>query len=357
MFHPLTVRAVYPETDSAVSVVFDVPEVLKSSFAFQPGQYLTVRHYLDGEEIRRCYSICSGLDEKELRIAIKAVPYGRFSTFATTRLQRGDVLDIGVPDGRFCPSLNPDKAESHVFFAAGSGITPILSIIRSILVTEPCSQVTLFYGNRRAGSILFREALDDLKNRYISRLRIFHVLSLEHQEAELLNGRLDHEKIKRLLDVFVDVGSIDGFWICGPAGMAASARSVLFEHGVPADKMHFELFSASGADRAGAENQRLVMGNMAGNMTDVALILDGRRHYFRMRQGDRLLDAGLDAGLDLPFSCRSGVCATCRVRMIEGGGHMNESWGLTETEMEAGFVLACQLRPSSERLIVDFDAI
>jgi len=354
-FNTLTVSDVRHETDDTVSIRFDVPPALADVYQFQPGQYVTVRTDLDGEDIRRSYSICAGVPEGELRIAVKAVADGRFSTYANTRLKPGDVLDVMAPMGRFTTAIEPEKEKSYVLFAAGSGITPVISIIKTVLELEPHSDVTLFYGNRRTPSIIFREEIEDLKNRYMGRLRVFHVLSRESQDVDLLYGRLDRAKVDALLDSFVDVEDIDHFFICGPEAMITDTRAALEARGVPGQHIHFELFTTPGQGKDAAA-QAAERRAASGENTRVTVILDGMRTEFDMDRAETVLDAGHEAGLDLPFACKGGVCATCRCKVIEGEAKMDTNYGLEADEVAAGHVLSCQARPTSDHLVVDFDA-
>lgn len=356
-FHPLTVREVRRETDDTVSILFDVPDELKDAFKFQHGQYLTLKYDMEGEELRRSYSICSGVPEGELRVAVKSVPGGKFSTWANTILRQGGAIDVMAPMGRFTTPLEPDRAKSYVLFAAGSGITPVMSIIKTVLALEPKSDITLFYGNRSTGSIIFREQIEDLKNRFMGRLRVFHVLSREKQDLEVLNGRIDQEKSGRLLDVLTDVEDTDSFFLCGPEGMIEDVRASLAERGVDKKKVHFELFTTPGATPAqvAAREEQRKKAEASGETTRVTVVMDGDRWEFDMPRGESVLEAGHDAGLDLPFACKGGVCATCRAKVVDGSVTMEENWGLDDEEVEQGFVLTCQSHPTSDRLTVDFD--
>lgn len=350
-FHSLTVAEVRHETDDCVSVRFDLPASLQEAFRFQHGQYLTLKTLIDGEEVRRSYSICAGVPENELRVAVKTVPGGKFSSYANGRLKPGDVLEVMAPQGRFTTPIEPEKAKSYVLFAAGSGITPVISIAKTVLALEPESEVTLFYGNRRTTSVIFREEIEDLKNRFMGRLRVFHVLSRESQDVDLLHGRLDRAKVDRLLDALVDVSEIDHVFVCGPEEMTNAVRAACAERGIADGHVHFELF---GTPVAGAANRNEPV--ITGEKTRVTVILDGLRTEFDMDRGSNVLDAGRDAGLDLPFACKGGVCATCRCQVVEGEVEMAVNYGLEPSEVAAGHVLSCQARPKTDALVVDFDA-
>jgi len=358
-FQPLTVTDVRRETSDTVSIAFDLPRDLKETFAYQPGQYLTLRAILEGEEVRRSYSICAGLPDGELRVAVKMVPGGRFSTWANQALKPGDTIEAMSPMGRFTAPVEPEKAKSYVLFAAGSGITPVMSILRTVLALEPDSDVTLFYGNRTTGSIIFREALEDLKNRYMGRLRVFHVLSREKQDVELFQGRIDADKAGRLLDGLCDVEAIDHVFVCGPEPMINGVREAAEARGLDKKKVHFELFTSPGEQsKAPARATEAAEERDAGATVHVTLRMDGDVWQFDMPHGETVLDAAHDAGLDVPFSCKGGVCATCRCKVTEGVVEMENNYSLDDDEVEAGFVLSCQARPTegTTSLEVDFDA-
>lgn len=357
-FHALRVQSIRPETEDAVSIVFEIPADLAGQFRYVPGQYLTLRRDFDGTDVRRSYSICSGADDGDLRVAVKAIPGGVFSTWATTQLKAGETLQVMEPAGRFGITPDPGRAASYVLFAAGSGITPVLAILKSLLSREPGSDVTLFYGNRNSQSIMFREELEDLKNRYMGRLRVFHVLSRERQEVDLFNGRIDRAKVADLLKVLVDATAVEGFYLCGPEGMVEDVKAALAAGGVEPGRIHAELFTAPGASKvAGGPTREETRRRAAasGEVSHVTVIMDGDRWDFDMPRGDYVLDAGQEAGLDLPFACKGGVCATCRAKVVEGQAVMDQNWGLEPEEVEAGYVLTCQARPASDRMVVDFD--
>lgn len=353
-FHALTVAEVRRETDDCVSIRFDVPESLRDAYRFQQGQYLTLKTVIDGEEVRRSYSICAGVPDEELRVAVKSVPGGRFSTWANQGLKAGDVIEVMQPAGRFTTPIEPDKAKTYVLFASGSGITPVISIVRTVLALEPLATVTLFYGNRKGSGIIFREEVEDLKNRFMQRFRVFHVLSRDVQQVELLRGRLDRAKVDTLLDALVQVDSVDHFFICGPEGMTADVRESLSARGVAPEKVHFELFGVPGQSRAANRND--APESLTGETSTVTLTLDGLSTEFQMDRGLTLLDAGREAGLDLPYACKGGVCATCRCKVVAGEVRMDVNYGLEPHEVESGYVLSCQSHPITCTVNVDFDA-
>ncbi|MSQ73220.1 MAG: phenylacetate-CoA oxygenase/reductase subunit PaaK [Betaproteobacteria bacterium] len=356
-FHRLAVAQVRRETPDAVSVAFAVPPALKADFRFRQGQFLTLRAELDGQEVRRAYSICCSVQDYErdgeLRVAIKRVDGGRFSTFANDALQSGRILEVMTPDGRFFSDLDADKHKHYVAFAAGSGITPVLSIIKTTLAAEPASRFALLYGNRTLASVLFCEELEDLKDRYLGRFTLYHVLSRDAQEVELFNGRLDREKCAIFLETLLHPASIDEAFICGPASMIEEADSALRASGVPAARIHVERFGLPGeAPRAA----RALPAIPAGAMADVTVIADGKTRRIRVPyDGDALLDAALHAGMDVPYACKSGVCCTCRARVLEGELKMDRNYTLERGEMDRGFVLTCQSHPVSERVVVSYD--
>lgn len=354
-FHPLTVTEVRRETADSVSIRFAVPEDLKAAFAFVPGQYLTLRRSIDGEEIRRSYSICSGLDDGDLRVGVKQVRGGAFSRYANETLRPGDVVEAMPPAGRF--TAVPDVANSrHVLcVAAGSGITPVLSIVRSLLSREPGTRVTLVYGNRTSAGAMFAEEIEDLKNRHLGRFGVVHVLSREPQDVELLNGRIDARKLEAFAGGVLDLASVTDAYVCGPEEMVAEVKTGLAALGVPPDRIRSELFTPAAP--------RKVFVPPAGEaatqtMASIAVKLDGARHVFDMRAGDEnIVAAAARAGLDLPHSCKGGMCCTCRCRVEEGAVEMAVNYSLAEWETKAGFVLACQSRPTTRNLSLDFDAM
>lgn len=355
-FHSLTVSDMRRETRDSVSLAFAVPQELAGDFRFKQGQYLTLKTDINGEEVRRSYSICSGVNDGELRVAIKRVPGGLFSSFANDSLSVGDALEVMHPMGSFYSELDPQRRGHYLLVAAGSGITPILSIARTTLETEPESEVTLLYGNRATASTMFREQLEDLKNEYLGRFNLIFVFSREQQDIDLYNGHIDAGKCRTLFNRWIDVKKLDGAFICGPQSMTETVRDVLQECGAPAEKIHFELFAAAGSEqkreaRAAAAAQRT-------DMTEVTVIRDGRAMSFELAQNTRsLLEAGNEHGADLPFSCQAGVCSTCKCKVIEGEVEMDVSTGLEDYEVEAGYVLSCQSYPVSEKVVLDFDEI
>ena len=356
-FHPLTVKRVSPDAAGSAAITLAVPEALRGAFDFQPGQFLTLRAAIDGEETRRSYSICSPrqryLDAGEIDVGIKPVESGRFSRWALAQLRPGTAIDVMPPDGRFTPRI--PNARHRAGFAAGSGITPMLSIIASTLASEPASRFTLVYGNQRINTIMFNEALQDLKDRYPARLSLVHVLSRQAQEVELFNGRLDQAKTGELLQTVVPAGGIDEAFICGPEGMIEAVQRALLAAGLPAARIHSERF-LSAAQSAAVPKAPASHSAAPEQLTHrLEVVLDGKTHQLAMGDDDRVLDTALEAGLDLPYSCKGGVCCTCRARVLEGQVVMEKNFTLEQWEIDKGFVLTCQARPLSPKVRVSYD--
>ena len=353
-FHRLTIRDVRPETADAVSVAFDVPPELRDAYRFRQGQFLTLREIIDGEDVRRSYSVCVGVPEYEsrgeLRVAIKRVAGGRFSNWANEALAPGRAIDVMTPDGRFTTELDPALARRYVGFAGGSGITPMLSLIKTILSSEPSSVFTLVYGNRTVASIMFLETLEELKNTYIERLRLIHVLSDEPQEVDLLSGLLDATRCRELMRTALAGEAIDEAFVCGPAPMMDAAEAALLEAGVAREHIHIERFGTPAP--SGAPKPVAVEGPAA----QVVIVIDGKERHLRVPfEGQAILDAGLAAGANLPYACKGGVCCTCRAKVLEGEVRMDKNYTLEAQELAAGFVLTCQSHPVSERVVVSYD--
>jgi ring-1,2-phenylacetyl-CoA epoxidase subunit PaaE len=366
-FHRLTLSRVTPEAANAVALRFAVSPALRETFAFTPGQFLTLKASIGGESVRRSYSICSSTQHyasaHEIEVGIKPVQGGVFSHWAT-QLQVGDTLEVMPPDGRFTPRLK--GAVHRVGWAAGSGITPLLSIISSTLASEPDSRFTLVYGNQRSSTILFNEALQDLKDRYPARLSLVHVLSRQAQEVALLNGRLDAAKVRQLLASLVPANSIDETFICGPEAMIEACEQALVSAGVPREHIHAERFLTSASATASALMANSPRDKRANSPTDpptpvkagpirLSVVLDGKSHELRMAADERILDVALAAGLDLPYSCKGGVCCTCRAKVLEGEVAMEKNFTLEAWEVKKGFVLSCQARPLSPHVSVSYD--
>lgn len=353
-FEQLTVREVRRETHDCVSIAFEVPEQLKETFRFLQGQYITLKTKIGGEEVRRSYSICSSPLDHELRVAVKKVPNGVFSTYANELLKAGDSLEVMPPMGKFFTPLLSSQKKNYVGFAAGSGITPLLSIIKTTLQTEKESTFTLVYGNRNRHSIIFRETLEALKNKYMNRFRLIHILSRETTDTPLNSGRIDADKCLTLCDKTIDLQRTDEFFLCGPEEMIFSVKNVLEEKGVAAQKIHFELFTTAGQQNK--KIQQLETETDKGPKSKITVKLDGISFDFELSQkGEAILDAALKQGADLPYACKGGVCCTCRAKLVEGQVDMEVNYGLEPDEIEQGFILTCQSHPKSEHVVVDFD--
>lgn len=352
-FHRLTVGRVERETRDAVALTLVVPPELAGQFRHVQGQHLTVRAHIGSQEVRRSYSICSAVGDPDLRIAIKHVPGGLFSAWANQELVAGHVLEVMPPAGHFNVVLDPGARRDYLAVAAGSGITPILSILKTTLRAEPLSRFTLVYGNRASSTVLFKEELEDLKDRYLERLNLVFVLSREHQDIELFNGRIDGAKIRALCRHWIDLPSIDYAFVCGPLPMMEAVQAALADEGLAADRIKLELFAASAQEARRPPREHLVQGT---NQCQVTIVQDGRTARFSMdKNAQSVLEAGLAAGLDLPYSCKAGVCSTCRCKRIEGEVDMDANFALEDYELARGFVLACQSYPVSDTLVLDYD--
>ncbi len=352
-FHSLKISQVKPETRDAISVVFDVPPELVREFSYLPGQYLTLRTHIDGADVRRSYSICSALQDKRLRVAVKRVPGGTFSSWAADALKPGLSIDVMPPQGNFYLSPIQKQGRHILAIAAGSGITPILAIIKTALLAEPQSRVTLIYGNRASGSVMFRDELSDLKDGFLRRFTIVYVMSRESQDIALFNGRIDRDKCAALLDQWIDPASIDAAFICGPQDMMVAASEALQAHGVDKALIKTELFSAG----LTAHVPRVSLAAGPGSqMCQVEVIADGVRRSFSMAKNhDNLVDAGIKAGLEMPYSCKGGVCSSCRAKLMSGEVEMDNNFALEDYEVARGFVLCCQSYPVTDKLVIDFD--
>lgn len=353
-FHSLKIADVRRETADSVSLAFDVPSSLRTTFAFIPGQYLTVRATSDGEEYRRAYSICSGLADGELRIAVKKVPGGKFSTLANEHLQPGATLDVMPPEGRFTAAA--PFARHLAFFAAGSGITPVLSMIRSLLAANSDSRATLIYGNQTTSSIMFRRDLEELKDRNLGRLSVVHVLSRESQDIDILNGHIDGDKVALLARTVVRPADTDAYYFCGPFGMIDAGRGALLAVGVEPTRIKSELFFTDGM-RLPTPRARVTKFEAAAGASRVDCVLDGVTYAIAVKSDEHVVDAARAQGLELPYSCKGGMCCTCRCRVASGDVVMDINYSLEPWELKAGFVLACQSRPLTPHVRLDFDAV
>lgn len=352
-FEKLLIKDVRRETTDCVSVAFAVPEHLEEQFRYKHGQYVTIRTFLNDTEVRRSYSLCSSPLEREWRVAIKKTPGGVFSTFANEQLQAGDTLEVASPEGRFFTELLPTQSKQYVTIAAGSGITPVFSIIKTILQTEPHSTVTLVYGNRNRHSIIFREELEALKNKYMHRFRLIHILSREMMDATIHTGRIDKEKCDTLFTRLLTLRA-DAFFICGPEEMTLCVRDFLLGKGVDRKKIHVELFTAGATSKSKAVSSQLQQDEDISS--EINIKLDGAVFQFDLTyDSESILDAAMRHGADLPFSCKGGVCCTCRAKLVEGAVDMEINYALEPEEVEQGFILTCQAHPRSERVVIDFD--
>lgn len=353
-FHRLAVNDLRRETADAVSLTFAIPKDLAEDYAFAPGQYLTLRTTMDGEEVRRSYSICSGPDDGELRIAVKKVDGGAFSSWAADELKFGDELDVMTPTGRFGVAAAPGEARTYVGFAAGSGITPIMSIVKGVLAREPNSRFFLFYGNRSSTSVMFLEVLEELKDRFVDRFSIFHVISGEEQDIPILHGRLDGAKVRVLLRSLVPAENVDHVFICGPTGMSDEIEATCRTIGIAEDRIHVERFVS---EFGGKPRPKAVVPASAPPKAFASLIIDGKRREVPVAEGEAILDAALRGGVDLPFACKGGMCSTCRAKLVEGKAEMDVNYSLEPWELKAGFILTCQAKPVSEKVVVDYDHV
>jgi ring-1,2-phenylacetyl-CoA epoxidase subunit PaaE len=352
-FYPLTVAAVKHETRDAIAVTFNVPRDLKETFAYQQGQHLTLRAMIGGEDVRRSYSICSAVQDDVLRVAIKRTTGGLFSTWANEALQPGATLDVMPPMGHFNVPLDAESERHYLAFAAGSGITPILSILKTTLLAEPKSRFTLFYGNRASSSVIFRDELTDLKDVFMERLNLVYVMSREQQDIELFNGRITRDKCQQFLQHWVRAEDFDVAFICGPEDMMHGVSAALQEAGMPKERIRIELFAAS-IPKHEHKPRPVHVGER--HQTEVTVIMDGSHTSFTMdKDKESVLDAGLRAGIDMRYSCKGGVCSTCRCKVLEGQVEMDVNYALEDYEVARGFVLSCQSFPVTDKVVVDFD--
>ncbi len=358
-FHELSIKKVSPEAAGSVAITFDIPSESLEKFHFEPGQFLTLRADVNGQDVRRNYSISSPrsqfLKRRELEIGIRPVEGGLFSNWAATQLKAGDTLKVMPPEGRF--TIKKPRAIHRVGFAAGSGITPILSIAATTLEEQTESKFTLVYGNRRMSSVMFNEALQDLKDRFPGRFTMIHILSQQAQEVDLLQGRIDADKIKAIIDALLPAKSMDEVFICGPEAMIEVTEKALIDSGVPANRVHSERFttSASQAHKVQADTDAAKEKTSSAKSVHMTIVLDGKEHEVALSPDEHVLDAALNAGLDLPFSCKAGVCSTCRCKVTHGEVTMDKNFTLEADEMAQGFALSCQARAATQKLVISFD--
>jgi ring-1,2-phenylacetyl-CoA epoxidase subunit PaaE len=351
-FHTLMISDVRRETAEAVSLAFAVPDRLRAAYRYTPGQYLTVRATIDGEDVRRSYSICSGLDDGELRVVVKRVAGGVFSSWANEHLHPGDSLAVMMPGGRFGVPIMPGAVRTLVAFAAGSGITPVMAILQTVLRRE-AGRFFLFYGNRTSAGIIFRERLEDLKDRHMARLSVFHVLSREQQDIAVLNGHIDAAKLQLLMRGMVPVEWVNEAFVCGPQPMIEGLEKALADLGMPRERVHVERFTPGVGGRP-----RPVVAAAAEKPKAIATVIsEGARFDIPVAEGEAIIDAAIRAGRSLPYSCKGGMCCTCRARLLQGRVEMTVNYSLEPWETDAGYVLTCQSRPVTERVVIDYDQV
>lgn len=350
-FHPIKVKNISRQTEDAVAITFDIPESLEEEFQFTQGQHITLKKTIHGEDTRRSYSICSCPLDKELTVAVKKIEGGTFSTFANDTLSVGDELEIMPPHGHFYVPLDPSHENTYVAFASGSGVTPILSIIETTLRTEPKSEFTLFYGNRKSSSIMLLEQLEALKNRFMGRFSLYHILSKERQESDLFNGRIDKSKVSSFAKLFFNPEAVDHFFTCGPEQMMLDIQEQLQELGVAEDKIHLELFT-SPVGKLGTEKKEV---KQAKAQAEITVVLDGNSITFPYDSDESILDVAFQNGADLPYACKGGVCSTCVACVEEGEVEMAVNYALEPDELARGLVLSCQAFPKTEKVKLNFD--
>ena len=355
-FHRLVVSDVRQETPEAVSIAFTVPPELTEAYRFHPGQHLTLRTTLSDAECRRSYSICTGLDDGELRVAIKKTDGGLFSCYAQEHITPGDAIDVMMPQGRFGIAPDPEAARTYLAIAAGSGITPVMSILRTVLAREPRSRLVLVYGNRTAQSIIFKDALEDLKDRFLDRLVVHHVLSREHQDIALLDGRIDAQKIAAVLSTMGSASSVDDVFLCGPYGLIEECRETLLRLGISPKRIHVEYFTVDGMP-APAPTRRFEAVIAQEPVATAHIRLYGSAYDIPVFADETIIDAGLRLGLEMPYSCRGGMCCTCRAKLISGEVKMDRNYSLEAWEMAAGYVLTCQSHPLTPEIVLDYDQV
>lgn len=353
-FHNIRVKDIYKETDDCSVITFDVPEDLHNAFNFSQGQHLTLKAIINGEDTRRSYSLCSSPIDKEWKVAVKKIHGGKFSTYVNDTLKSGDMLEIMEPSGTFGVNIDNSKRKNYLVFAAGSGITPILSMMKTHLALEPESTFKLFYLNKNAKSIIFKEEIEQLRNQYFGRLNIFYFLTREQRDIELFNGRFTPEKIQQITHTFVDIQDTNEVFICGPEDMIFMIQDELVKAGLPKELVHYELFVTGLSDEDKARAERLAQQSVEGK--EITIVDGGKEFHFTMTKDyDNILDAALGAGADLPFACKGGVCSTCKCEVKEGSVEMKINYALDDKEVSQNLVLSCQAVPTSDKVTVDFD--
>ena len=353
-FHKIKVKDVYKETDDCSVITFDIPSNLSEEFKYRQGQHLTLKADIEGEDTRRSYSLCSSPIQDRWQVAVKLIPEGKFSTYVNSDLKTGDLIELMAPSGTFGVETQPESAKNYLFFAAGSGITPILSMIKTHLALETNATCKLFYVNRTAKSIIFKEELEQLRNTYFGRLEIYYFLTKEKRDIDLFNGRIDDEKMKVLTSTFIDIPDTSEVFLCGPEDMVQYVSDYLVNAGLPKELVHFELFVTGLSEEDKQRAERLSRQNVEG--VEVTIVDGGKEFQFTMTKDyDNILDAALGAGADLPFACKGGVCSTCKCRVLEGSVEMKVNYALEESEVAQHYVLSCQSVPTSNSVKVDFD--
>ncbi len=353
-FYSLKIAEIYKETEDTSVITFEVPKDLQSEFHFKQGQHLTLKALINNEDVRRSYSLCSCPSDNQWQVAVKLIPGGKFSTFINQSVKKGDTLEVMPPSGTFGVEVNAEVAKNYLFFAAGSGITPILSMIKTHLKSEPNSTCKLFYVNKTAKSIIFKEELEQLRNAYFGRLEIYYFLTKERRDIELFNGRFDDEKMEVLTKTFIDIPDTNEVFLCGPEQMVNYVSDYLIEAGLPKSLVHYELFVTGLSEEDIKRQERLAKQNVEG--VEVTIIDGGKEFGFTMtKEYDNILDAALGAGADLPFACKGGVCSTCKCEVVEGEVEMKINYALDDKEVSQNLVLSCQAVPTSNKVVVDFD--
>ena len=353
-FYNLKIANIYKETEDTSVVTFEVPAHLQDEFKFTQGQHLTLKADINGEDVRRSYSLCSSPLESKWQVAVKQIPGGKFSTYINEKLATGDTLEVMAPSGKFGVEAKPNESKNYLFFAAGSGITPVLSMVKAHLAQEPNATCKLFYVNKTAKSIIFKEELEQLRNSYFGRFEIFYFLTKERRDIELFNGRFDDEKMKVLTNTFIDVPDTNDVFLCGPEKMVNYVSEYLIEAGLPKEFVHFELFVTGLSEEDIKRAERLAKQNVEG--VEVTIVDGGKEFSFTMtKEYDNILDAALGAGADLPFACKGGVCSTCKCEVKEGNVEMKINYALDEKEVSQNLVLSCQAVPTTDKVVVDFD--
>ena len=352
--HPLRVSEIKNETHDTVSIAFDLPSHLTNDFKFTQGQYLTLEALINGEKVRRAYSLCSSANSGILRVAVKKVTNGLFSTFATEKLKVGDTLDVLSPMGTFFTALDPSQKKNYLAVAAGSGITPILSILKTSLETEKESTFTLLYVNKDSQNIIFKEELEDLKNIYLDRLAVYNFFTRENTEYELYNGRLNRSKMEILFDKIIDPSTLDECFFCGPEELVTEMENVFRDQGFSQDNLHSELFTKKKSVAAPVKKSAPV----SANGHQITIIMDGDEYNLSMESSsDLIVDAAINEDIDIPYSCQAGVCSTCKAKVISGEVQMSDDHTLDDDEVEAGFVLTCICTPITEKIVLDYDVL